>query len=81
MQKVFLSLFDEVSKVGDISIKQIHKGIDDEIFKISRYKDEKNGIKKIFYDYILDISLDADTSKIFKEFFESIKNKYSRYEK
>ena len=81
MQKVFLSLFDEVSKVGDISIKQIHKGIDDEIFKISRYKDEKNGIEKVYYDYILDISLDANTTKIFKEYFESIKNKYSRYEK
>lgn len=81
MQKVFLLLFYEVSKAEDISVKQIHKRLDDEIFKISRYKDEKNGIEKVYYDYILDISLDANTTKIFKEYFESIKNKYSRYEK
>lgn len=81
MQKVFLLLFYEVSKAEDISVKQIHKKLDDEIFKISRYKDEKNGIEKVYYDYILDISLDANTTKIFKEYFESIKNKYSRYEK
>ena len=81
MQKVFLLLFYEVSKAEDISVKQIHKRLDDEIFKISRYKDEKNGIDKVYYDYILDISLDANTTKIFKEYFESIKNKYSRYEK
>ena len=81
MQKVFLLLFYEVSKAEDISVKQIHKRLDDEIFKISRYKDKKNGIEKVYYDYILDISLDANTTKIFKEYFESIKNKYSRYEK
>lgn len=81
MQKVFLLLFYEVSKAEDISVKQIHKKLDDEIFKISRYKDEKNGIEKVYYDYILDFSLDANTTKIFKEYFESIKNKYSRYEK
>jgi hypothetical protein len=81
MQKVFLLLFYEISKVEGISVKQIQKELDDKILKISRYKNDKSGLIKVYYDYILDIPLDVDTTKIFKEYLEEIKNKYSRYER
>lgn len=81
MQKVFLLLFQEISKEDGISVKQIHKKLDDKVLKISRYKNDKNGLEKVYYDYILDIPLDVDTTKIFKEYLEEIKSKYSRYER
>lgn len=81
MQKVFLLLFQEISKEDGISVKQIHKKLDDKVLKISRYKNDKNGLEKVYYDYILDIPLDVDTTKKFKEYLEEIKSKYSRYER
>ena len=42
MQKVFISLFfDVLEKNEDIPVKELHKKIDEEIFKISRFKSEK----------------------------------------
>jgi hypothetical protein len=75
MQKVFISLFDDVLKKNkDISIKQLHKELDDEIFKISRFKNEIEEIKKVYYDFLSEINTENSNEKL-KQYISSIKKK------
>ena len=77
MQKVFISLFfDVLEKNEDIPVKELHKKIDEEIFKISRFKSEKNILRHVFYEFVKDIEV-HDNSEILKEYITSAKNKYS----
>ena len=77
MQKVFISLFfDVLEKNEDIPVKELHKKIDEEIFKISRFKSEKNMLRHVFYEFVKDIEV-HDNSEILKEYITSAKNKYS----
>ena len=83
MQKVFISLFEDVlkkiknenrDKTKDISIKQLHKELDDEIFKISRFKNEIEEIKKVYYDFLSEINTENSNEKL-KQYISSIKEK------
>lgn len=77
MQKVFISLFCDVFKKNenkDISIKQLHKELDDEIFKISRFKNEIEEIKKVYYDFLSEINTENSNEKL-KQYISSIKEK------
>ena len=83
MQKVFISLFCDVlkkieneneGKTKDISIKQLHKKLDDEIFKISRFKNEIEEIKKVYYDFLSEINTENRNEKL-KQYISSIKEK------
>lgn len=77
MQKVFISLFCDVLKKNenkDISIKQLHKELDDEIFKISRFKNEIEEIKKVYYDFLSEINTENSNEKL-KQYISSIKKK------
>ena len=77
MQKVFISLFCDVLKKNenkDISIKQLHKELDDEIFKISRFKNEIEEIKKVYYDFLSEINTENSNEKL-KQYISSIKEK------
>ena len=83
MQKVFISLFCDVlkkieneneGKTKDISIKQLHKKLDDEIFKISRFKNEIEEIKKVYYDFLSEINTENSNEKL-KQYISSIKEK------
>ena len=65
MQKVFISLFcDVLNKNENISIKQLHKELDDEIFKISRFKNEIEEIKKVYYDFLSQINTENSNDKL-----------------
>lgn len=77
MQKVFISLFfDVLEKNEEIPVKELHKKIDEEIFKISRFKSEKNMLRHVFYEFVKDIEV-HDNSEILKKYITSAKNKYS----
>ena len=41
--------------------------IDEEIFKISRFKSEKNMLRHVFYEFVKDIEV-HDNSEILKEY-------------
>lgn len=83
MQKVFISLFNDVlkkieneneDKTKNISIKELHKRLDDEIFKISRFKNEIEEIKKVYYDFLSEINTENSNEKL-KQYISSIKKK------
>lgn len=77
MQNVFVSLFFDVLRNNkNISVKELHKKIDEEIFKISRFKSEKNMLRQVFYEFVKDIEI-CDNSEILKEYIASAKKKYS----
>ena len=83
MQKVFISLFNDVlkkieneneDKTKNISIKELHKKLDDEIFRISRFKNEIEEIKKVYYDFLSHINTENGNEKL-KQYISSIKEK------
>ena len=83
MQKVFISLFNDVlkkieneneDKTKNISIKELHKRLDDKIFRISRFKNEIEEIKKVYYDFLSHINTENGNEKL-KQYISSIKEK------
>lgn len=83
MQKVFISLFNDVlkkieneneDKTKNISIKELHKRLDDKIFRISRFKNEIEEIKKVYYDFLSHINTENSNEKL-KQYISSIKEK------
>jgi hypothetical protein len=83
MQKVFISLFEDVlkkieneneDKTKNISIKELHKRLDDKIFRISRFKNEIEEIKKVYYDFLSHINTENGNEKL-KQYISSIKEK------